>query len=165
MVLALILLTTLSKSSWDVLFKGGVHGELIIRIMIHAIIDELPQMYSSSVTSTTMPDNTELPFGLVSSSHQPCHSTHAHQPKVDNCRFSGIHLVVWQPEADLIVHYSFADRLGEFTNRIIKNALSNQLPPNMLSDQIRHSPTSTTCRDQGRHCQFPTSPRLIYMHI
>jgi hypothetical protein len=46
-----------------------------------------------AVTSTAVPNNTELPFGLVSSSHQPCHSTHTHRLKVDTRGFSRIHLI------------------------------------------------------------------------
>jgi hypothetical protein len=95
------------------------------------------------MTSTTVPDNTESPFGLISSSHQPRHSTHTHRPKVDPRRFSRIHLVVRQPEANLVVCYSFANRLGEFTNRISKMLyLMNYLQTRCLikSDTRRHRP-------------------------
>jgi hypothetical protein len=95
------------------------------------------------LTSTAVPNNTESPFGLVSSSHKPCHSTHARWLKFDTCRFSGTHLVVWCPDIDLVVCYSTSDRLSKFTNKIIENALSNQSPPKcclIKSNTRKHRP-------------------------
>jgi hypothetical protein len=98
----------------------------------------------------------ESPFGLVSSSHQPRHSTHAHRPKVNTCGFSRIHLIVRQPETNLVICYSSADRLGEFTNRISKTLyLINYLQTRCLikSDTRRHRPRAVIKADvvNSRH--------------